>query len=528
MNTETFIIKLKDAGVIQRLEAIENKTGKAHGKVNALNGAFRVFGGILAGISIAHIGGEVIDTLAKFERFEAVLTNTLGSNSAAKKALGDITEFAAKTPFQVDELTDSFVKLANQGFKPSMDEMTKLGDLAASTGKPFDQLSEAILDAKSNEFERLKEFGIKSKKEGENVTFTFKEQETTVKATSGAIQDYLLGLGDAQGVTGAMAAISETTGGKISNMKDSLTQLYLVIGQNLKPQIDGLISGLSATIEWLGKAVTWFNEGSVGAELFKVVLVGVIGVLTAYTVVMGAAAIWTSIVTAATWLWNAALNANPIGLIVLAITGLIAIIAYLGNSFTGWGQAWKHTIEGAKLIFMAYVSAVKAMWGGLIDGFMIGLNTIKKGWYEFKNAVGLGDKSENLGIIQRIDADTERRKKEIKESIDESIDLAKQGAAEFGLAVLSIKEKDEKEAAVNGRSLGGGSIPTSGKGSKKIGAGISEIKASAPKTFNINIESLIKENNINTTNLTEGTAKIKDMLTRALLTAVNDSQIIAE
>ena len=52
---------------------------------------------------------------------------------------------ASKTPFAVVELTQAFVKLANQGFRPTTDELRKLGDLASSTGKQFDQLAEAII-----------------------------------------------------------------------------------------------------------------------------------------------------------------------------------------------------------------------------------------------------------------------------------------------------------------------------------------------------------------------------------------------
>jgi len=59
--------------------------------------------------------------------------------------------------------------------------MVKLGDLASSTGKSFDQLAEAVLDAQTGEFERLKEFGIKASANGDKVTFSFKEQKTTVE-----------------------------------------------------------------------------------------------------------------------------------------------------------------------------------------------------------------------------------------------------------------------------------------------------------------------------------------------------------
>lgn len=40
----------------------------------------------------------------------------------------------------------------------------------------------------------------------------------------------------------------------------------------------------------------------------------------------------TYIATAAQWLWNAALDANPIGIVIMAIAGLIAILMYLYNN----------------------------------------------------------------------------------------------------------------------------------------------------------------------------------------------------
>ena len=74
--------------------------------------------------------------------------------------------------------------------------MRKLGDLASSTGKDFDQLAEAIIDAQTGEFERLKEFGIRASKQGDEVKFTFKEVETQVDFTADSIRDYVLSLGD--------------------------------------------------------------------------------------------------------------------------------------------------------------------------------------------------------------------------------------------------------------------------------------------------------------------------------------------
>ena len=223
-----------------------NQIGAAAGKI----------GGVLAGVfaagSLLSFGKSIVETTAKFETFAAVLTNTLGSASQAQLAMQMITDFAAKTPFSVEELTGAFVKLANQGFKPSYDEMRKLGDLASSTGKSFGQLAEAILDAQTGEFERLKEFGVKAAVAGDKVTFSFKEVATTVDNTASSIQKYLLGLGDIEGVSGAAAAISDTLQGKLSNLGDSWTTLMKNMGDSNK-------GVLKDTVDLLGQLISSIN-----------------------------------------------------------------------------------------------------------------------------------------------------------------------------------------------------------------------------------------------------------------------------
>lgn len=232
-------------------QSLGNSTKALKGFQNSANAAAKQLTAVLAGVSFAAIGREIINITSEFQKFEAVLTNTLGSKSEAQEALERIRDFAAKTPFSVAELTQSFVKLANQGFEPTADEMRKLGDLASSTGKSFDQLTEAIIDAQTGEFERLKEFGIRASKSGDQVKFTFKGVETQTKFTSAAIQEYLLGLGDLEGVSGSMAAISNTLGGSISNLGDSFDNLLLTLGSLTSGPLKDFIDLMQESIKVL-------------------------------------------------------------------------------------------------------------------------------------------------------------------------------------------------------------------------------------------------------------------------------------
>ena len=233
---------------------------------SAFKTAGLAFAGAFSVGAFVSFGKEVLAVTAEFEKFGAVLGNTLGSNALAKLKLKEIEEFAAKTPFSVNELTDSFIKLANQGFKPTGDEMRSLGDLASSTGKSFNQLAEAILDAQTGEFERLKEFGVRAQDSGDKVIFTFKGIQTTVDKSSEAIRNYVTSLGNAEGVSGSMAVISETLTGKISNLGDSWDQMLVSIGSNTSGVFSGVISIISEAVN----SITEFNKELNIASKFKI------------------------------------------------------------------------------------------------------------------------------------------------------------------------------------------------------------------------------------------------------------------
>ena len=238
----------------KRIVGLTNTTTKEADKMDS---TFRKVGAAIGTYfslqALKQFGGEVINVRGEFQKLEAVLTNTLGSSSKAKAAMDMLSDFGATTPFQVNELTASFVKLANQGFTPTRDELVKLGDLASSTGKPFDQLAEAIIDAQTGENERLKEFGIRASKEGDKITYTFKEQSTTVDNSAESIRNYILSLGDMEGVAGANEKIAATLTGQISNLEDAWTQMLNEIGQSNEGIISEGIAGVASLVEHYDK-----------------------------------------------------------------------------------------------------------------------------------------------------------------------------------------------------------------------------------------------------------------------------------
>lgn len=207
---------------------------------------------------------------------------------------------------------------------------------------------------------------------------------------------------------------------------------------------------------WFSELSTWagqmFGEIGIFAQQMSPMIqmiAGAIPIVQMLSKVTWLQSIATQIATGAQWLWNAAMTANPIGIIIVAVGALIGIIAWLANSTTGWGESWSHVWNAAKYLFMAWVSHIKLQFNVLINGLMIGINKIKEGWYSFKEAVGLGDSSENQKMLAQIRQDTEERKETIKKGFEETVEYGKKAANEMKAAVNSIKFKEEEKTQEN-------------------------------------------------------------------------------
>lgn len=222
--------------------------------------------------------------------------------------------------------------------------------------------------------------------------------------------------------------------------------------KRLQAQIDDFkISLFNGTNGWIGYANVLGNTARDFSNLMPI-MQGAGKIFSVMTSATKLQALWTGIVTGATAAWtgvqtafNVVMAMNPIVLIVAGVVALIAAIAIVVSKTEGWGSAWKHTINGAKLIFTAYVQLVKAQFNTLVNGFMIGINKIQIAWYKFKNMMGLGNKAENNAQISQLNAQVEARKKSISDGYKKAGNTAAQAAGEFKAAYDSVKWKKEKK-----------------------------------------------------------------------------------
>lgn len=242
-----------------RLEGLEKNVNSSGGKMNntfsslgkSIVGAFSV-GAVIA------FGKEIIDITGQFQKLQAVLNNSLGSESEGQIAFAQIQDFAAKTNFSVLELTGSFTALANRGIRPTATNLTSLADVANALGKPLDDVVQAVLDVTNTE--RWNELGIKVAKAGDQITATFRGQTVTAKATEQGALDLVTAIGKFEGVAGSTAAISQTLTGATSNLGDAMNQLFATIGGKGSQVITEFIQGLTTTAQAISRLLASSEE----------------------------------------------------------------------------------------------------------------------------------------------------------------------------------------------------------------------------------------------------------------------------
>ncbi len=207
---------------------------------------------MFAGVSAGLVVREIISIGREFEILRAQLFTVTGSQGAAEQAFDSIKKFAASTPFEVNKITESFIRLKAVGIDPTLELLTSAGDIAAANGRDILQFSEAIVGAVTGEMERLKQFGIVARQQGDEVTFIFKGTETKVKKNSEAIVNALLKIGQTE-FAGGMERQAQTLTGKLSNLSDAWASLADTIFQtamaDLLKQTTGAMTRLVESID---------------------------------------------------------------------------------------------------------------------------------------------------------------------------------------------------------------------------------------------------------------------------------------
>jgi hypothetical protein len=265
-----------------------------------------------------------------------------------------------------------------------------------------------------------------------------------------------------------------------------------------------LLHALTPAFQWVAKAaqdtVHWMKD-------HKDILLGIgiaVGTVTvgygAYLLVSNAATLATRALTMGQWLLNAAMNANPI-MKVVTVLGLAAGAVVALWHRTAYLRAGLYGMYGVVKEFGHIVTDVfMGMWHVIHGVFSFDWTEIKGGWNQAADAMM------NAGT---------RMATSFKEGWDT-------GMAEFNKEQVEVKQHSLVET------------PKTQKNGLAAVQNFGTTKDKAPKaasgrnvTINMKIGNLIDKQIIQTTNLQESSAKIKEVVTQALLSAVNDSQVIS-
>lgn len=395
-----------------------------------------------------------------------------GSEEIGGALYDNLTKFATDTVFG-NELYDMAAQMLANGIKDTdvMPIMKELGDISMGDANKLGSLSLAFAQINGKgklagqELLQLINAGFNplqviSEKTGESMSSLQKRMEKGNISISEVRSAMQMATGPGGKFNNMLEKVANTPYGQLEGLKGQLDQMMIQIGQTFLP----IATKLMQFVSWLGEKLG--------------------PMLQPLSAILGGLAVGLLAVAAAQWVANLAFLANPVTWIIAGVVALIAFIAYLVNSIEGWGEAWQIVVNNAKLNWDVFTSGAKMTFNNLVDNFMIGINKIKTGWYQFKNAVGIGDKAENSAIIRQIAADTERRKQEItaaKKDFDTKTEALRKGSKN-ALDALSWKGgslADAKDSVAGALGIAPpGGIP----GASKIGDEESALGKTGKKT----------------------------------------------
>lgn len=312
-------------------KASANAYGRLRDKLLSVETAALAAGAAFVGWQV---GQGFVQTAAEFEKMEVQLTTIMGTSAKAKESMAWISEFGTKTPYEINEVTAAFVKLQAYGMDGTQ-WMGTLGDTASSMGKGLMDAVEMFADAASGEFERLKEFGVKAKTEGDKVAFSWSQNGKDMVVNADKTQS---GITEALGqifqrFDGGMAKQSATFSGMLSNMSDHWTQFKKLVMES--GPFDYMKAGLRLVLDEIdriksddGLAQWAATTGQFVVNSFKNIATGAKWVAKSF---LGWKLIWAGLVQA----WNVASGVILKGVAFLAqkVSGIIETLVSAESFF---------------------------------------------------------------------------------------------------------------------------------------------------------------------------------------------------
>ena len=230
-------------------------------------------GAILAGVSavgsaIYSVGKSAVSAAAQVEKYSATLETMLGSKAAARDRMQEYMDIAKTTPFELTQVVEAGNQLQALG-RYSEETLTMLGDLAAASGKPLEQVLNAYAKMASGQkgiaVDMFRDLLITTD-DWTKATGKGKKASGEMLATSEELIASLPKIMKSKGFFGLMAKQAETTEGKISNLQDAAFSLRAALGERLAPSVKSVVGTLEDWTSSLEKNIRIPVEEKIAKE----------------------------------------------------------------------------------------------------------------------------------------------------------------------------------------------------------------------------------------------------------------------
>jgi hypothetical protein len=228
-------------------ETCANKTQSAMSAlITKYSSIIKTFSAIAIVNGFKNQGSQAVMAAAQVEKYNVTLKTMLGSTSAARDRMQEYFKIAQKTPFELTQVVEAGNRLQALG-RYSRENLEMIGDLAAASGKPMEQVLTAYSQlATGQRGDAVKMFRDLLITEKEWIKGTGK-----VEASTEEMLNALPKIMQRKGFLGMMASQAETTEGKLSNLKDAVFGLQSAIGKRLQPKVNSIVTKMT---EWVSKA----------------------------------------------------------------------------------------------------------------------------------------------------------------------------------------------------------------------------------------------------------------------------------
>lgn len=267
------IMSARDEGVSSTLSGVEKQVSGFGSRIGSAMSGLSLAGGAVSGVialgsAVAGAAQSMIGGNVAMETYQTQLTTLMGSSDAAKERIAQLAKIGAETPFELTELVKAEKIMMGFGLNTektmqlsgrSLDQYrTAIGDMAAATGAPLDEVtllwSKFGSGATGEAISRLQELGIVTREQMAEMGIEFSKSGELVSPIPEAMK-VAMDLAEKK-MGGGMKALSSTFAGQMSTLADNFNQAKTIL---MQPIFDVLKTGLTGLNEVLsGEQFTAF------------------------------------------------------------------------------------------------------------------------------------------------------------------------------------------------------------------------------------------------------------------------------